>query len=753
MAVTKTSLTWSASSSTTQTVPFEVIAAGDIDVYVEGVLQLQQNTTSTADATHPQVVSGEITQGTALTNYTVASNNGSITFNADLSVGNFVVIERTTDDTLLETFTSGSTVRARDLNSAFERVLFIAQEGYNVAEDESLQVSDDEDDSFDAKDKRISKVANATDDDDAVNRAQLGKVITDDLLEGEGIDLTDVTGGTNSNKQVTISAELSTSTNPGVVKVNATTPIVADYAADGDLNLRIDANTIDLDRIKNGDIINNAEQEAGSPSPADTNIFTALAAKTRHDTLIQTGTPAGSTFQTGKFWYQNDEDKTFHVWDGDSWEAVTSGGAFTRLDKVIYVDAINGDDTNNGHRISTPKASIKAAIEDINADSTFGDGSVVLVAPGVYQEEAPIDIQRRDVAIIGASIRNVIVHPTSATETESLFRVNSGSYLSNMTFTGVQASGTRGEAGSLWQDSTFGLPATQGWNVSFFPNAMIFKSPYIQNCTNFSDSEIDNDNLDFYAGSEDKGRAGDLDSGMTGGGLLIDGSTPHANSPLRSIVADSYTHVGLDGPGIFVTNNGYCQVTSSYAFFNHFHIACLNGGQANLAASTTDFGRFSLVADGKSTSAIFTATTTATAANNATTFTIGAPTPGSGWHGSATRPQDNMLVEIGGNIYPILSAVANGSGWDVTISRPNTNDRTENLGLDGAVNSGSTAEFFLRSMIASSGHTMEYVGSGTDYRALPENGGVPNDSNQVVERNDGKVWTAITDHNGTFKVG
>ena len=107
MAVTKTSLTWSASSSTTQTVPFEVIAAGDIDVYVEGVLQLQQNTTSTADATHPQVVSGEITPGTALTNYTVASNNGSITFNADLSVGNFVVIERTTDDTLVETLPSG----------------------------------------------------------------------------------------------------------------------------------------------------------------------------------------------------------------------------------------------------------------------------------------------------------------------------------------------------------------------------------------------------------------------------------------------------------------------------------------------------------------------------------------------------------------------------------------------------------------------------------------------------------------------
>jgi hypothetical protein len=48
---------------------------------------------------------------------------------------------------------------------------------------------------------------------------------------------------------------------------------------------------------------------------------------------------------------------------------------------------------------------------------------------------------------------------------------------------------------------------------------------------------------------------------------------------------------------------------------------------------------------------------------------------------------------------------------------------------------------------------MEYVGSGTDYRALPENGGVPDDTKQVVESNGGKIWTATTDQNGKFKVG
>jgi hypothetical protein len=325
-----------------------------------------------------------------------------------------------------------------------------------------------------------------------------------------------------------------------------------------------------------------------------------------------------------------------------------------------------------------------------------------------------------------------------------------------LTLTGMKASGTRGDGGSLWQDSTYGLPPTQGWNFAFYSGATIFKSPYIQNCTNFSDSEIDNSSLN--ATNPDGGAAGDTDSAPTGGGLLVNGATVAANSPLRSMVCDSYTHVGLDGPGIFVTNNGYCQATSSYAFFNHFHIACINGGQANLAASTSDFGRYSLIADGKSPTAIFTSNVDGAASDGATSFNINEPTAGAGWFGTATRPQDNMLVTVNSISYPVLSATAytdseGGSGWTVTISRPDASDTAINLGLNGAVSDDASVSFFLRSMIASSGHTMEYVGSGTDYSALPENGGVPIDANQSVERNDGKIWSAITDHKGKFSLG
>jgi hypothetical protein len=424
---------------------------------------------------------------------------------------------------------------------------------------------------------------------------------------------------------------------------------------------------------------------------------------------------------------------------------IASGGTFTNQPQVVYVDANAGDDNNDGHRISRPKATIKAAINQINADATYGDGSVVIVAAGVYQEAAPIQIDKKNVSIIGQALRSCIVHPTSATETNTLFEVNSGSYVANLTLTGMKA-GT-GTGNTL--DPT--LPTNQGWNFAFRSGATITKSPYIQNCTNFSDSEIDNDNLNAVTPAG--GGAGDTDSAPTGGGLLVNGATVDSASPLRSMVCDSYTHVGLNGPGILVTNNGYAQCTSSYAFFNKYHIKCLNGGQANLAASTTDFGDQALVADGKSTTNIFTSTVNGNFLSGVDTFTINAPTADASWHGSATRPQTNMLVTVNSVTYPILSAVANGSGWDVEISRPDPTNRSNNLGLNGGISNGAAVQFFLRSQIASSGHTMEYVGSGTDYTALPENGGVPVDANQVVESNDGKVWTATTDHNGKFKVG
>ena len=630
-----------------------------------------------------------------------------------------VRIRRTTSiDDIRALFNPGSAIRSDDLNKNFEQLRYAIQEAncQGVTDEVYQYLLDNYWDRFDntiySADTWVSddtKIATTQSIDQRID-SKVDNALTLDIDGSDGVTITDDTPGS------------------------------------GQIVVGLGAGAVDFDRIKDADKVQLADQVADYDlASSDDQVFTGSAAIRRFENYVQNSAPSGSGIGKGRVWVDVDDDLTLSVWNGSNWVGITSGGTFTNQPQVVYVDANSGDDSNDGHRISRPKATIKAAINQINADATYGDGSVVVVAAGVYQEAAPIQIDKKNVSIIGQALRSCIVHPTSATETNTLFELNSGSYVANLTLTGVKAGTGTGNT----VDPT--LPTTQGWNFAFRSGATITKSPYIQNCTNFSDSEIDNDNLNAVTPAG--GAAGDTDSAPTGGGLLVNGATVDSASPLRSMVCDSYTHVGLNGPGILVTNNGYVQATSSYAFFNKYHIKCLNGGQANLAASTTDFGDQALVVDGKSTTNIFTAPLSTAAGDGDITFTIGAPTADASWHGSATRPQTNMLVELNSIIYPILSATANGAGWDVTISRPNPSNRSDNLGLNGAVSTPATASFYLRSMIASSGHTMEYVGSGTDYRALPENGGVPDETKQITESNNGKVWTAITDHNGKFKIG
>ena len=784
-----------------------------------------------------------------------------------------VRIRRVTNiDDIRALFNPGSAIRSDDLNKNFEQLRYAIQEaGCQEVPDEieeyinnyywnNYQDTVKSSDTWDSSDTKIATTAAldarfqdeaaetilsteswVSDDDHVASTAAIDARFQDELSE----TITSSETWPDDDNTIATTAAIDNRIDTAITNDIGTDGTGITVTDDGDGTITLGLANIDLDRIKADDIITQSEQDADYDLTGDDDsIFTSSAAIRRFENYVQNDAPSGTGIGTGRVWVDVDNDLTLSVWNGTAWSAITSGGTFTEQPNVVYVDGAGGDDANDGHRVSRPKATIAGALDQINGEintsvtnggsgyveGTYntvalthesgtgigtgltadivvnasgvvttvtvnntttledysigdvlsasnadlggsgsglqitiggdGDGQIVVVSAGTYQETAPLQIKRRNVSVIGQALRSCIVHPTSATELNNLFELNSGSYIANLTLTGMQA-GT-GTGNTL--DAV--LPTDQGWNFAFYNNAFITKSPYIQNCTNFSDSEIDNDDLRSHRPRG--GTAGDTDSAPTGGGLLVNGATPHADSPLRSMVADSYTHVALNGPGILVTNNGYTQITSSYAFFNTYHIKCLNGGQANLAASTTDFGDRSLVADGRSTTNIFTADCVTQANVNDTTIRVSNGNADASWHGTSTRPASNMLLSVNSDaeIYPITNVVpqdqttfdADPAGytgdWIVTISRPNPNNRSENQGFSAQVATGTdNVQFWLRSMIASSGHTMEYVGSGTDYTALPENGGVPNEARQITELNNGKVWTAITDHNGKFRIG
>ena len=1061
MATTRLEYTGDGNTVTFSLGTIDLINRSDLKVYIfepsrdsnTAVLQSENANAGTAGVSHPQYDAsntsgsnaGSIAATTPVNNYQFNSGNTQITLNtnsgAPAPTANAIIsLERLTSEVQSD-FSSQGTIRASELNSELRRIQHIAEEGVNEAK-LSIKPSKfsagavDIADPVSGVDRKLEHVADADSDDDAVNRRMLGKVITQDLVEGEGIDLTDAVGGTNSNALVTISGEDSSKTNKGIVKINegegidvaytagdavisgenstksnkgiltvnsghgikvgpsnesdagydgnvvisadrstptaqgivkinqvtgdainvthavggtvgditvgvdrstasqqgvikvtASTPITRTYTADGELSLSINDNTIDLAKIKNDDVITSSELNASTatanyPTPdwdSDDTLVTGKALAKRFDAIYYSNTsnkgtpPTETDWPEGKLWYDHLNDQTLSIWDKSgantgTWRAVVSGGTFTSQPKVIYVDSVNGNDLNDGHRIIKAKKTIRGALLDVNenissttttnvtaatynhqtglltvttnaahnlrvgmkvtmaglvwscnygggttthtfpeaddplryvsnilnntqfecqlettVDTTLahtyvsggtvtnqagrvGQGWMISVAAGTYQEVLPLRVEAENVSIVGTTMRSCFIHPsntqrydtskdfnasdavtTGTSEYNTMFEMNSGTYIWGFAFSGLKAGGWTTSGGSTASargaatgyvpeasrneqrtnvdpDSTYGLPPVQGWVAAFRPNCSLKKSPYIQNCTSISDTDISNAGYDPT--TQTGGLGGDKDSGMTGGGILVDGSVPSATSPLRSFVVDAFTQINMDGPGILCTNNGYAQLVSFFGTFCHYHAKSLNGGMLNLANCTTDYGRYGLIADGKSATTTFTSTVDGAKAAGQTSFNIDATAITSGYFGTGfnnttanLRPGDNYLVSIGSDTYEIVSATPVGgswtatNGWTVNIMKTNATNPAINDGLTNAITDGATVNFYQRSYISTGGHTFEYVGAGTDYRAAPENGGVPVEANEVVNRNNGKVWQSSTNHVGKFKVG
>jgi len=165
------------------------------------------------------------------------------------------------------------------------------------------------------------------------------------------------------------------------------------------------------------------------------------------------------------------------------------------------------------------------------------------------------------------------------------------------------------------------------------------------------------------------------------------------------------------------------------------------------------------------------------------TITIEPPLSASEWGIQATA-----VPEIKNGSVTAVTIVSSGRGYDlqypptITISSPDVGINTATLSIElektfyavkettpvvsgittitfndvipYVVGVGSTVPFFRQSRILATGHSFEYIGSGTSISsALPSLGGVAIQSNEVDNRNGGLVVYTSTDQGGNFRIG
>ena len=247
-------------------------------------------------------------------------------------------------------------------------------------------------------------------------------------------------------------------------------------------------------------------------------------------------------------------------------------------------------------------------------------------------------------------------------------------------------------------------------------------------------------------------------------GLEIDGSASFPNQG-KSMVAAAFTIVSFGGTGYKIINDGYVQLVSVFVIFCADGILAESGGYASVTNSATNFGIYALRAIGYREEAyvfdVGVITNAASTPTGRTIFTV---------DGLGREPLEHYIVKIDGyeNVnteieyfVDVITGVGEGPPFSAQLTL------SDNQGVSAAefksiatgqvVSNvsliGETLKLHRPSIVNSSSHTWEFAGSGTNYNALPENGGVKIESNEQVPENYGRVYCSGTDELGDFKVG
>lgn len=467
--------------------------------------------------------------------------------------------------------------------------------------------------------------------------------------------------------------------------------------------------------------------------------------------------------------------------------------------RTFYV-SMTGSDSNSGTSTSKPLATINAAITKMAAN---GAACVTIVHPGEY-EVTPDTVIPANCALYGYDLRVTKLSLPSGQEQNNMFQMSNGIKVRGFTFSGLQHEDIVFDP--LETDANNLTVPTKGWAFVFKPGEIITRSPYIADCSQlhaFSQDQmvlpIDRD-------------GGNPDMPLGGGNLLADGAVLDPDSPLRSVVVDSFTAINPNGVGYAITNNAFVQLVSVFTNWSRVGIWTHKGGQVTIANSNNTFGDYALastgyrhavqIPDGTVTTAEYDADASYMDANQATIVSgiMALYSALTGWSSDY-----NELAER--DTRTILSALANDlrSGQERNTQRAIKGFFDEDAGfafnpglvsifiaswgqirtyiaadatlsagaktmldallqlLIGVVTdvnangTGSTYVVAYPSVIEATGQQFSYAGSGVNYNSLPFSqrgtGEAPDPSSAIVKIDGGRVYATFSTEVGDTYLG
>jgi hypothetical protein len=266
-------------------------------------------------------------------------------------------------------------------------------------------------------------------------------------------------------------------------------------------------------------------------------------------------------------------------YDSGSGEVIKPVGYDPAVANTIFIQVYpTGNDANNGFTNASAVATFERALEIASARKLADPYAITLidVGAGRYLTQGHLDMP--DDTIIRGVHRSVVMVPEPGYEERNTFRMGSGCFIEGIIFEGFRL------------DSLD--DPTEGFAVSFRPGALIRRVPYAHKIAvrTIPTWGTVPPPTNPYLGNPFFPRGA--------GVALADGSIISQYSIFPNIMTWGATPVTANGIGYCAKKGGLINAVNAISIWAHKHFMALSGGQVILSSCSTQFGDFSLWAEG-----------------------------------------------------------------------------------------------------------------------------------------------------------